>query len=273
MLISSFNCFSVLATELAFLQQFCLNLAPQDPSSQDVWKALVCGTPLSSQAPLQSDLKSAGLIHVFVVSGSHFLVIESLLSWVSVPSHLRSCLLWGYNAWTGFSAPGVRACLNLTFKNWIQAPPEQRQWVLSLLCLGLQPAWATSLSFWLSWLASLVLVMSPDDWNGIWRQLLFFVTWILLGFQISWISIPANLLLAPLISWVLFPLAFLALISPLDFLFSRAHQALETVLNHLPLDSASSQFPAALPQLVSLTLLIHFSLHYKRLRIKGKRIR
>jgi ComEC/Rec2-related protein len=273
MLFSSLNTFSFLKTEFFFIHEACLLSNPTNHEFKPLWSALICAENLQSENLFKSQLQNLGLIHLFVVSGSHFLVLQWLLEKIKCPSWTQNILLWFYNAITGFSAPGTRACLGLTTKKMFQAPPEQKQLAISFLCLSLEPSWISSASFWLSWLASLILFVTPESLFQIPRQIIFYSTWILLGFELDLLSIPANLLIGPLISWILFPAAVMAYFGPAKIIFEEVAPLIQAILAKLCSESWPTRFPSFLAKGIGLTLLCHLILHLRRLSQKGKRIR
>jgi len=262
------------AIRLAFLQHFCLNSVPvSETSAQELWQALVCGKNLDQDGFWSANLKASGLIHIFVVSGSHFRVLEFLLTLLPLPHWIQVMLLWIYNGLTGLSAPGTRACLQVTGARMWQMRADQNLLVVSLICLVLNPHWVKSHSFWLSWLASLVLVIAPRDPLQVGAQILFFSLWGLLGFHLSLWSLLLNLLLAPLVGWLLFPLALLAFLGPFESLFELSILALESVLRSLSLSFAGPQRLQMIPQISFLVLSLHVILHGLSLRRQGRILR
>ncbi|MFN8791465.1 MAG: ComEC/Rec2 family competence protein [Bdellovibrionales bacterium] len=261
------------AIRLAFLQQLCLNSAPvQETSAEELWQALVCGKNLENEGFWSTNLKASGLVHIFVVSGSHFRVLEFLLTLLPLPHWVQVILLWIYNGLTGLSAPGTRACLQVTGARLWQMRPDQNLLVVSLICLSLNPLWVKSHSFWLSWLASLVLVIAPRDPLQMGAQILFFSVWGLLGFQLSLWSLLLNLLLAPLVGWLLFPLGLLAYFSPFDSLFELSVSGLESLLRSLSLSFSGPQRLQMIPHISFLVLSLHVILHGLSLRRQGRRL-
>lgn len=255
--------------QFVFLQHSCLEICPFETTSGELWKALVCGQNLQRENSWLTPLKSSGLIHIFVVSGSHFLVLQVLLQRLK-PRPLISLLLWIFNAATGFSAPGTRACLQITSQNFFRMRADQNLLASSVLCLALHPPWISSQSFWLSWLASLILIISPRDYLRIIANCLFFSVWSCLGFALSFWSLPLNILVAPIIGWILFPLALLCFLSPAQWLFESLLMMLEKLLIFLNLNTEKSHFINAMTSLSFLVLCSHLFLQIYFLRRQGR---
>src|SRR4051812_17178327 len=68
-----------LATISEDLQKMCADHVPVG-SSQDLQKALVCGINLENSSVWKKMFVQTGLIHVIVVSGTHFLTLILLLN-------------------------------------------------------------------------------------------------------------------------------------------------------------------------------------------------
>lgn len=246
---------------------------PVQEADQVLWQALVCAKPFPSENKWKLWLQISGLIHLFVVSGSHFIVLQWILEKLRVPKAIQFFTLWFYNALTGFSAPGTRACMALSCGFLFKVREDQKLFAVALLCLALQPTWVMSHSFWLSWLASLILLVTPQMKIDLLRNSIFYFIWLGLGFSISIWAIPLNLIVGPFISWVLFPLAFLSYLPGIDYLFHLGIIVLEKVLNLFSEKAYQMPFPAFIPQLAGLVLLTHAVLQIRRLQYQGTKIR
>ena len=273
MLFSSFATFSYLAKNLVFLQHWCIGSMPVYQADKILWQALVCAQHFPNNDKWKAWLQLSGLVHLFVVSGSHFIVLEWLLQFLRIPKVIRFFILWIYNAITGFSPPGTRACLHLSIGFLFKVPEEQKVFAVALACLALQPSWATSYSFWLSWLASVILIVTPRFKIDLLRNFIFYGAWLLLGFTISIWAIPMNLILGPFISWILFPLAFLSYIPGVELLFHYSVLILKIILEWFSAEAKVAPLPVLLTQLAGLVLLTHFVLQIRRLLWQGKKIK
>lgn len=255
-----------------FFQQKCQELTPRLVSSEPIWQALVCGVDIYDSF-WTTALKSSGLLHIFIVSGSHFLVIISLLRSIRSPKAVTLILIILYNFCTGFSAPGTRACLTAVFSDSLKVSPQQKILCISLACLCLHPPWIRSFSFWLSWMASLLLILSPRDPLRIIQNLIFFLSWQLMGAHIHLWSLALNILIAPLIGWALFPLALLSHLPNFHLLFDGAIQMLEWMLRELSLHKVKIPFGLSLGGLSFVTLFSHFYLQVLGLERQGRKLR
>lgn len=273
-LFSGISFVSFLREHLVFLQHYCISSNPIDSDHQRLWAALTCGTPLGGVDFWFDTLKSSGLIHIFVVSGSHFLVLQHLLQRVLRLNPLWSGFtLWIFNGVTGFSAPGTRACLIVSGKNFFSTRSDQNILLASLFCIALNPNWVNSHSFWLSWLAALILTISPRDPLQLGSNFLFFLVWSLLGFSLSFWSLTLNILIAPLIGWLLFPLALLSYIPFVEILFSFSLSTLESLLRYLNLNPQATFKFRAIPHISFLVLSLHVFLQLYHLARQGRHLR
>lgn len=264
--------FDWLAVQTEFLSAHCLSLSPFKNQTQNVWQALVCGQSLIQTEFWGRALRSSGLIHIFVVSGSHFLVFTWILNLLRVPILIQNIILWLFNAMTGFTAPGTRACLALSLQNTFNLQDHQKTMCIGFLCLGLQPDWIFSYSFWLSWLAGFMLQFCPKDPLRIIQNFLFFATWSLLGTPLSPWALVFNIILAPLIGWVLFPLALLSLINPIDAVFEYLLGILEWILRILEMDQKKIPFKISLRGLSFVVLATHLIYQAYQLSKQGRKI-
>jgi competence protein ComEC len=269
-LFSPLTLVSFFSRHFVFLQQWCFDSMPVGQADGILWQALVCAKEFPSENHWKSSLQITGLIHLFVVSGSHFIVLQWLLQKLRTPRAVQILVLWFYNAATGFSAPGTRACISISCSFLFKIRSEQRVWAVALICLALEPTWCTSYSFWLSWLASLILIVSPQMKLNVIRNSLFYFVWILLGFSLSVWSIPMNILMGPFVSWILFPLAFLSYIPGVEVLFHWGVQVLDFALSRF--HSEPHPFPLQFLQLAGLVILTHMVLQLRRLQWRGKKI-
>lgn len=208
------------------LQTFCQNLLPPTKFTF-AYDAMVCGVDLKSRS-VRSDLLRTGLLHIFVVSGAHLVFLSQLLSVVftkrSQPltgfrQFIIATILTGYALLTGFCPPVVRSL----FSMWLTAYSrhqklfwrsyDQTLWC-GLICLLIFPAWWGSISFLLSWIASLGLALG----QGPLRQAT--IIYLLLIFPLfGWgindpFAIIINWLIAPVLGLFLFPMCLLAIVIP-----------------------------------------------------------
>lgn len=283
------------------MQTFCVSQIPENSQYGDLSAAFLCGKNIAD--PWKREIfQKTGLIHLLVVSGGHFAFLVDCLGFISFPlqrfSMLRSFILWSvlflFSLLTGFQAPVVRALLTLIFKNlsdyflW-QWDPGKTQLAAGLIILSLYPEWIYSLSFYLSWLTSLSLCF-PLLWHdhsnaGKSSYLRKFYQWLstcfcvqtvvaLFFWSFSSLSVAMNILVAPFLMLILWPLCLSALIfSPLVSVTDFLWKWILWGLAYLSKDFSSSDIrPESLHWLYLWSLIVGLHLGaeiLRRLRFRG----
>ena len=154
----------------ASLHGACLNwFTPTDNNyrpANDLSRSFICGQKVT-QTKQRILLQKSGLYHAIVVSGGHFLFLESVFKFLAWPRWLRFILLGIYYLMTGMQAPGLRCLMQLGLasaaKNQgLRLSGPSLCFYSGLLCLTISSDLWTSLSFWLSLSVSLSLSFSRD---------------------------------------------------------------------------------------------------------------
>lgn len=211
-----------------YLQNICFAAVANSPHS-DLQKALVCGINLPQNSAWQKTLIQTGLIHLVVVSGSHFIVLLLSLEWLAGKFRIQQkafkftswIVLLLYALTTGLQAPAIRALfgLALTDFSYFFRLNLSRLHILIysvLLSLAFAPAWYASLSLILSATATLALLAHPHA-KIFTKQCLVFLLLLpaLASLQTAHpIHIVSNLVLGPLLSLILLPVAVITLLIP-----------------------------------------------------------
>lgn len=207
-----------------------------DLPSQRWLLALSFGDRSQLQAQDWDTLRALGVSHLFAISGLHIGLVAGVglllgrLGGGRLPGAvLAAGLALGYAWLAGFALPTQRALLMLLL--WLALIGWGRFWsgrrillVTMALLLATMPWLAFTPGFWLSVLAVAALLASAG-WlggRGLWRlqlglTLLLLPLVMLLFDGISWLSLPANLLLIPLFSLLLIPLLLLACLALVPF--------------------------------------------------------
>jgi competence protein ComEC len=228
------------------------------PLAAALLPALVTGDRRGLTAEHWALLQRTGTAHLFAISGLHISLVAGLVWWLmrwllaavmiagsgrhaaqrwAVPPALMAAL--GYAALAGFSLPTVRALLMTTvvmaLSMFAQRWPLSRLLLLAALAVLVpSPLALLDTSFWLSFgaVALLALLMSCAV-SGLLRlqlllSLVFGVMTALLFSVWSPAAVPANLVLVPVFSLLLVPLALLgALVLPLQPLLGVAAWLME----------------------------------------------
>lgn len=273
-----------LLTEFMFISEFlhpiCLQLLPENPKTQATLQALVCGHNFETYADTKL-YTSSGLIHLFVVSGSHLLIIYKLLSFLFKRINLQNYqlhslfLIFFYSAVCQFNPPVMRSFLGLLIftvleqfhKYW---PRNYVLLVVGLLCLAVNWRWVDSLSLQMSWLAALAIELNQRYLKNksLLQQFSFYFMYLFtfcnLGFpQVSIVVIA--LFFTPFLEFILLPLAFLILIFPFfDSFFEVILVALNIILSHLEMHLSPPTITHLTVSIINwnLILLLHLFLHF-----------
>lgn len=262
----------------------CLELLPSSSNSLSELKALVCAENFDTLNSSQLYV-SSGLIHLFVVSGAHLIVIEKILTKLKFKSIITYLILIVYGFACNLNAPVTRCLVAYTLtyyltKKHISWPAHFKLLIIGAVTLCLNPAWIGSLSLQMSWIAAFLVIAGDNFFKNssqLFRQSLFFFTLLptIIFFQIPAPTvIIANLVLAPILELVLFPLGLLVLFfNFLEPLFEYLIFIFKIVLTGLEFDF---QFQTAeMPKSIVLTnwliiFLIHFIFHLVHVHQKRK---
>lgn len=223
----------------------CENMVPKNTAARVSLAALVCGTNMQA-SPLQKDLLRSSLIHAYVVSGSHLILLDQFFSIVGIPQILRFLILLLYSFCAGWQAPVVRA-LSSWLLNLLKArcrlsiPSDLSVAMAGMACLILFPGWWSSLSLILSWCAGLALSsVGLFRWRSVVAKVFFtqLIVFVFMSVPLwGWgnlhpLSVVFNLMLIPYISFVLLPLAVLTFFfHPLLFLFEHSEALFSWILS------------------------------------------
>lgn len=241
---SAFEFLSPVAEKAHF---FCLSFLPPESQALAELKALVCAENFSSLNDSQLYI-SSGLIHLFVVSGAHLLLIERLLLRSKINSGIILSTLVLYAFACNLGAPVVRCLLafGLNFflisKN-IRWPAHFRLLLIGLAALCFNFNWINSISLQMSWLAAFLVMLGEKIFTSrslLFKQSLFFVTLLptVVYFQIPGAgTILLNMMLAPWLEFVLFPLGLCTwFFAPAYRVFDFAIGIFKNLLSFLEVD-------------------------------------
>lgn len=264
----------------------CLQGLPTSSKHHASLASLVCGEKITDQE-LKIDLSKTSLIHIFVVSGSHLLLIDELLSILKIPVFLRFLFLGAYSLFVGWQAPAVRALCGLgmrilLLRRSLLFPSDLIVALTGFGVLTLFPAWWNSLSFLMSWCAALALCWAPllrvrNSWMRAFISqisIFLFMSAPLWGIgSLHPLSVVYNLFLAPAVSYILLPLGFLVTaFNSLTFTFDFAMTFFTSLLSHLtePIELKKGLTPT-IGTLWVWIFSWHIVFHFLRLRLwQGK---
>lgn len=263
-------------TSALFMQTLCQESVDFFDKDSPTRAALLCGTPIESLST-KKVLQDTGLIHLFIISGSHVVFIFTLLEQIKTPRRWIFLGLFMLTLFTGFQPPVVRAVIQFYLKHYQRR--HRLHWksdttigVTTGVCLLLFPSWWNSLSFHLSWMAALAFTIpiarnTPLIHKILLQQLLLFILLspLLLTFSNApLISIPLNITVGHALGPLLIPIALTPLWDPL---MNALAFTLEIIsFHHLSIPALHHQWCF----LIS-SLFLQISLHYYRTRFWRKR--
>lgn len=197
---------------------------------------IVFGIEAEMTEKFSSLLKSAGLIHIVVASGFNALIVGNVVLRITHPFRktlrlvIFSFLMFLYVSTTGFQVPIIRAAI-MTFGTVLaQLKGENKQslwWLLlsAYVLLLYRPQWLFSLSFQLSFVASLGIILLGDVLNKIYVIIPSIVredtaatfsaqvfTLPLLYFRIGTLTL-AGFVTNPLVLWTIVPIMYLGTVA------------------------------------------------------------
>lgn len=228
-----------------------------------VWSALTLGWSGAISSDLRSLLTANQVMHLFVISGMHigFLAFAAYLCMNAISTLISPywvfdyrakglvvfTLIAGYVSLLGWPTPATRALIMAAIPFGLYLSRANLNWSFGLLASGIlillvQPESFLSIGTWLSFL-SVTLILIIIRWQIIRPRHLFFrllvfqslmslsmIPWaFLFGFQVNSFAGLTNLLITPIIAFVLLPVSFLIAVtgSPFTVFF------FETALKYL----------------------------------------
>lgn len=204
------------------LHYICRQSIPAATKWRNLLEAALCGSKLDHGSRDQKQiLQQVGLIHLIVVSGSHLILLASFFEklFKTKTSSLLLLILFLYAGACQFQPPVFRAWISLCLAFWSQRKKwfwnsSQVCWISGTLCLILFPSWATSLSFFLSWLTSYILTLTRSlGWQAVFVNIGLILPLCQLTQNPSLLNALVNLSIAPIWGFFLFPLIILTCVA------------------------------------------------------------
>ncbi len=241
------SCF-VLISPSEGVHSLCLQWTTSESPFDYIYQSLLCGEKLKKN-DIYLVLISAGLIHLFVVSGAHILFLETLLNRLLLKFMFKklaiTSLLIIYAHICLWSPPITRALSQYILKSFnghlkLNHSPLLILLLSIIISLCFQPAWMSSISLPLSWVASLQFI-SPNK-SPLTTNIKIYLTMLPLTLMLTPLhpySILFNTLFAPVVSHVLFPLtlisgAFTPLRGFCDLLWEQSLKVLSLTTQMVP---------------------------------------
>lgn len=161
-----FNLNDYLAQPAKYLNSSCNQTILTSSTYNGLFQSFICGKKLDKTLPKETLIK-AGIYHLIVVSGGHFLFLESIFKILKIPFLLRVFFLMLYYLTTNLQAPGFRALIHLFLsfakeRKGIKCSAINLLLYSGILCLILNSSYWSSLSFWLSFNVSLAITACAE---------------------------------------------------------------------------------------------------------------
>ncbi len=265
---------------------YCLKWMPNLSQNPQIHAALLCGENVT-EAKLESLLIKTSLIHLFVVSGSHLVLVEHALTKLGLPLVVRFFLHTCFSLLCGWQAPIVRALFSFVLKYFSTSrlkniPPDLLVLSTGLLCVFTFPQWTNSHSLIMSWMAALALATASMCRAKNFAEQTFLTCACVYFFMLPTIwgwgnthpsGILFNLILAPVVGLILIPFSILSCISVyvsqcFDVFFKYYLKLSENFSVVVPIEKSAS------PKIEYLWILlfsIHIFIHFYRINLKRKR--
>lgn len=278
---------SLLQQAILYFHQGCLNRIPIESLAREELQALVCAENFSTAS--KSTLYAAtGLIHLFVVSGAHLLLLEKGLGQIIYKkkfNFLILFLLFIYCLACQLNPPVTRSFISIILsmillKNHLNWPASFKILLTGVFTLVLNPPWAASVSLQLSWIAGLVVSINAIYFSKksfFFKQSLYFIllTPLLLFICVpSALNILVNLIFTASLEFILFPLGILTWFFSFTYpIFDRLILGLNQILRPLEFQYVP-QMDLKLNQMTYhgwlLILFLHFVLHLCEIQYRKK---
>ncbi|MEI8068073.1 MAG: ComEC/Rec2 family competence protein, partial [Candidatus Shapirobacteria bacterium] len=143
------------------------------PKEAGLLAGMVLGDKTGFESSFWTDLKQSGVVHIVVVSGSNIMLlttflVENMAKFIGRKKAIILGLItaWSYTNMVGWEAPVIRAVLLISVYYWAQILGRKYSISRSLgltILIMLLADWkmVTGISFWLSFLAFLAIVLKP----------------------------------------------------------------------------------------------------------------
>lgn len=243
MLINSYV-LNLLADPIYFAHKFCLNFSPVNSDFHLLYSAMVCGAdPQFNDFGL--DMRNIGLYHLLVVSGSHLIFLEQILNPITSRFGRTGdlCLFFTlilFALGCSLLPPVTRALISFMLRKSSEELKLFWQGHHLALFSGLAtliifPEWIHSLSFLMSWLASLLVSLPIRSELKKHFAVYFGLFPLFIGLQAQHpLTSVINWLMSPILGLLLFPASLLCfLLKPLTFLIDPLWHALIYIANLL----------------------------------------
>jgi len=260
-----FNLPAKLTEQSHLLHHFCLLSLPKQVENLSSLETLVCGNNMQDFAQQQLLVQSS-LIHIFIVSGTHFILLHKILAKIFGETLWNLAPLCIYAMMTLCQPPSLRSLIflvlvEITRTKKLFTSPTILVLLSGVFSVAIFPQWITSRSLLMSLMAALTVSILGEAWGREQKSVAAFVVsqaalYFVMGFclwgisNLHPLSILMNVALGPVIGAILFPLSLLivavpflsplfdGLLNSLFWILKRSSEILNTPAAATPLSVA-----------------------------------
>ena len=217
--------------------------------------------------------KNLGVIHLFSLSGLHISIICYMLKKIKCNNIIIHLFLLFFLFLTNFGISTIRASLSFLFLNInnkyeLNISSEDRLIILAYLLLIINPYYLFDLGYIFSFLITYSIIYFKYK-NAIKISLITFITSVPLlinsNYSINFLSIIYNIVLIPIVSFIIFPLSIITIIIPIDNIFYNITNIFENIC--LMLDSIKI-FTFSFSKIPLILIIIYYFVLFSKINFK-----
>ena len=229
---------------------------------------------LGDKSDLDKDMfNKLGIIHIFSLSGLHISLIIFLLKKIKCKNVFIYLFLLFFLFLTNFGISTLRASLSFLFSNInnkykLNISSLDRLIILASILLIINPYYLYDLGYIFSFLITYSIIKFKGN-NIIKISLITFITSLPLvinnNFSINFLSIIYNIVLIPIVSFIIYPLTLISLILPIDnILFNIANlfEKLCSILEQIKV------FNFSFSKIPLLLIIIYYLILFSKIKYK-----
>ncbi len=229
---------------------------------------------LGDKSDLDKDIfNKLGIIHIFSLSGLHISLIVFLLKKIKCKNIIIYLFLLFFLFLTNFNVSTLRASLSFLFLNInnkykLDISSLDRLIILACLFLIINPYYIYDLGYIFSFLISYSIIKFECN-NIIKISLITFITSLPLvinnNFSINFLSIIYNIVLIPIVSFIIYPLTIISMILPIDNILFNIVNLFEKLCSIL---EQIKVFTFSFSKIPLLLIIIYYLILFSRIKYK-----
>ncbi len=229
---------------------------------------------LGDKSDLDKDIfNKLGIIHIFSLSGLHISLIVFSLKKIKCKNIIIYLFLLFFLFLTNFNVSTLRASLSFLFLNInnkykLDISSLDRLIILACLFLIINPYYIYDLGYIFSFLISYSIIKFECN-NIIKISLITFITSLPLvinnNFSINFLSIIYNIVLIPIVSFIIYPLTIISMILPIDNILFNIVNLFEKLCSIL---EQIKVFTFSFSKIPLLLIIIYYLILFSRIKYK-----